>query len=580
MELKQYVAVVTKWLWLIVLAAAVAAGSSYLASREAIKIYQTSVTLMVGQTIQDPNPNTTQLYTSQQLVSTYVQLATREPVLQGVVDALKLPIAWDVLKGQVSVSPIAGTNLIEIRVIDTNPARAKVLADEIAHQLILQSPTPTDAQDDQRRQFVNSQLADLEKKIDQTNADIEDLQKSIIAEVSARRIQDMQSQIATKQGQLNTWQSTYANLLTFVKGGSNYLSVVETASLPRYPINPGTRQTMLLAAAIGIMLAVGAAFLMEYMDDTIKDPDDVQRVIGSTALGLIARIAPIAQPTDALVAASYPKSSIAEAYRVLRTNIQFAALDSPGSSLLVTSCGPQEGKSTTLANLGVAIAQGGKRTLLVDTDLRRPTLHKIFALPNKLGMTNLLLMEQPDVSSAAQATGTANLFVLTSGPQPPNPAELLASKRMDVLVELLKQSYEVILFDSPPVLAVADAAILASKVHEVMLVVDSGHTRSDVARRVKETLDTTGAKFLGVVLNRLTMRRSGYGYYYYYQYYSSDGDGAATRVRRRSSHGGSSVLERMRRAFGRERRTRSGHTHSGEPGSQREAADMLPEKTE
>ena len=272
MELKQYVAIVWKWWWLVVLAAAVAAGSSYYASKNATKVYRTATTLMVGQTIQQANPNTSQIYTSQQLATTYVQMATREPVLQGVVDALKLPIPWDALKGQMSVAPIAGTNLIEIRVIDTNPTRAKVLADEIARQLIKQSPTPSDSQEDQRRIFVNGQLADLEKKIDQTGQDIEDLQDSMINEVSARRIQDIQNEIATKQQQLNTWQSTYANLLTFAKGGANYLSVVEPAAIPRWPINPGTRQTVFLAASIGAMLAIGAAFLMEYMDDTIKEP--------------------------------------------------------------------------------------------------------------------------------------------------------------------------------------------------------------------------------------------------------------------------------------------------------------------
>jgi non-specific protein-tyrosine kinase len=513
---------------------------------------------MVGQTIEDPDPNTSQLYTSQQLVFTYVQIARREPVLQGVVDALKLPIAWDVLKGQVSVSPIAGTNLIEIKVIDTNPARAKVLADEIAHQLILQSPTPTDAKTGQRSEFVNKQLADLETKIDQTNADIQDLQDSIVSEVSARRIQDIQVQIATKQGQLNTWQSTYANLLTFVKGGANYLSVVEPAALPRTPINPGTMQTLLLAAMIGMILAVGAAFLLEYMDDTIKNPDDVQRILGSTALGMIARIAPIALPTDAVIAATNPESSIAEAYRVLRTNIQFAALDNPVTSLMVTSSGPQEGKSTTLANLGVVIAQGGKRTLLVDTDLRRPTLHKLFGLPHKQGLTNLLLSTTPDIAGTAQATNVANLFVLTSGPHPPNPAELLASKRMDALIDLFKEGYDAVLYDSPPVLAVADAAILASKVQEVMLVVDSGHTRSDVARTVKEALNKTGAKFLGVVLNRLVMQRSGYGYYYYY--YSSE-TGDQEKHRRKHAHSKRrTMLGRVRRLLQLDQRSKSAQT--------------------
>jgi len=474
-----------------------------------------------------------------------VQMVGREPVLQAVVDTLKLPISWETLKTQVSAGPIAGTQLIEIRVVDTNPQRAKVLADEIAHQLILQSPTPSGAQEDQRRQFINSQLTDLEKQIDQAKSDIEELQKSIANEVSARRIQDIQNQIAARQTQLNIWQTNYSSLLTVAKGGANYLSVFEPASVPTTPISPKTELNMLLAASIGLLLAVGAAFLMEYMDDTIKDPDDVQRVLKTSALGVIARIHPIIHSGDAVIAATHPKASISEAYRVLRTNIQFAALGNPATSLLITSAGPQEGKTTTVANLGVTIAQAGKRTLLVDTDLRRPSLHKLFSVPNKHGLTNLLLVEQPDVAAVAQPTAVPNLFVLPSGPQPPNPAELLASKRMDALISLCKEHFEAILYDSPPVLAVADASILAAKIHEVVLVVDAGRTRSDVARRAKETLDNSGAKFLGVALNRLSLRSSGYGYYYYYYYYySSDGD---QRKRKKPQKGFAAWLRRTRR---------------------------------
>ena len=249
----------------------------------------------------------------------------------------------------------------------------------------------------------------------------------------------------------------------------------------------------------------------------------LQRALDAPTLGIIARIVPIVQPADALIAANHPKSSIAEAYRVLRTNVQFAALDNPATSLLITSAGPQEGKTTTVANLGAVIAQTGKRTLLVDADLRRPSLHRLFEVPNRLGLTNLLLTDQPDIAGSVQKTKVANLDVLTSGPQPPNPAELLGSKRMDSIIELAKHQYDVVLYDSPPVLAVADASILASKIQEVILVTDSGRTRSEVGQRAKQSLDQTGAKFLGVVLNRLTLSRSGYGYYYYY-YYSSDGD--------------------------------------------------------
>jgi len=179
----------------------------------------------------------------------------------------------------------------------------------------------------------------------------------------------------------------------------------------------------------------------------------------------------------------------------------------------------------------------------------------LFGLSNKRGLTNLLLEEQPNVAAAAQATEIPGLDVLTSGPQPPNPAELLASPHMDAIIAQAKTRYDAVVYDSPPVMAVADASILASKVHEVMLIVDSGRSRSDMAKRAKETLDNTGAKFLGVVLNRLSMRSGGYGYYYYYYYSSDSGE------KKRRSHSSRAPLRSLQRLLGIEHQ--HGDNHNG-----------------
>jgi len=263
MELKQYLSTLLKWWWLILLSTAIAAAFSYYASQQSPRIYQTSTTLMVGQALQATNPDNIQVYAATQLAQTYVQLVRRQPVMQAVVDTLKLPLSWDQVAGQTSVALVQGTQLIEIKFIDTNPQRAKLIADEIAQQVIAQSPTPSEKQQEEHRQFVNAQLKELQDEIDQAKAGIADLQKSIANEVSARRIQDVQSQIAAKQSQINQWQATYANLLNFYKGGTNYLSVIEPASVPSVPIAPRTDLNVLVAAAIGCVLAVGGAFLLE-----------------------------------------------------------------------------------------------------------------------------------------------------------------------------------------------------------------------------------------------------------------------------------------------------------------------------
>ena len=299
------------------------------------------------------------------------------------------------------------------------------------------------------------------------------------------------------------------------------VSVVEVATTPSVPIKPNVMMNTLLAAAIGLLLAGGVALLLEYLDDTVKSTEDLE-ASGLASLGGVARFHRPAAIQDNLVAGSRSHHHFAEAYRVLRTNVQFSTIDSPGQTLLVTSANPGEGKSTTAANLALVMAQAGKKVVLVDSDLRRPSLHRIFGLSNEQGLTNLLLSTQPSVNGYAQRTRFDNLAVLTSGPLPPNPSELLASRRLDSLLDGLKTQADVVILDSPPALPVADACILASKVDGTMLVVDSSKTRAQALRRAKEALAKSKTRLLGAVLNKL--KRRGGGHYYYYYYYSADGD--------------------------------------------------------
>ncbi len=208
-------------------------------------------------------------------------------------------------------------------------------------------------------------------------------------------------------------------------------------------------------------------------------------------------------------------SRVAESYRVLRTNIQFASLDKPIKHILVTSTGPAEGKSTTTANLAIAFAQMGSRVLVIDADLRRPTMHKVFKISNPLGLTNLLL-QSVALDVAIRDVGIPNLHLVTAGPIPPNPAEVLGSTRMRALLKELSPSFDYIIIDSPPTLAVADAAILSTIVDGVVLVVAAGEVTTDAAKKAKAQLDGVKANILGVVLNGLASANGEDRYYYYY----------------------------------------------------------------
>ncbi|MFL7809022.1 MAG: polysaccharide biosynthesis tyrosine autokinase, partial [Anaerolineae bacterium] len=501
-----------------------------LGTRQMPRIYEATTTLMVGQALEQANPDSQDFYISQLLAQTYATMVERRPVREAAARELGL----DYVPGA-SARQVQGTQLLEISVRDTEPERARIVADEIANQLILQTPGAAAGNQD-RRAFVQEQLADLETRIEETQAEIDAEQARLEDANSARAIQQYQSNISALQQKLSTYQATYAALLPTVQGGVNYLSIVELAVTPTTPISPDVLNTVLLASAIGLALAVGGAFLIEYLDDTIKTPEDVARTTELSTLGGIARIEGSRYP-DKLIAVHHPLSPIVEAYRVLRTNLQFSSVDKSLRTLMITSPAPTEGKSVTLANLAVVMAQSGLKVVIVDTDMRRPVQHKIFGLSNSHGVSDAILHPNPGAAEHLLETGVGNLRLLPSGHIPPNPAELLGSERMATVIEELKGYADVVLFDAPPTLVVADAVILGSKVDGVLLVTDAGSTRRHAAEKAVEELRRVKANLLGVVLNRLSGRRNGY-YYYYNYYYYQNGDDERERRKRRHQRGG------------------------------------------
>lgn len=218
-------------------------------------------------------------------------------------------------------------------------------------------------------------------------------------------------------------------------------------------------------------------------------------------------------PSRKLIASLDPKSPISEQYKTIRTNIQYSSVDEELKTIMVTSSGPGEGKSTTVANLAVVFSQLGKKVLLVDADLRKPTVHRTFGVNNLFGFTTVLT-KQATLGSTVLETEEKDLFILTSGPIPPNPAELLSSKSMEQFIEEAKEQFDYVLFDTPPLLAVADPQILANKVDGSILVVFSGRTEIDQVKKAKELLVNAQSKLVGVVLNHKEMKDNDYYYYY------------------------------------------------------------------
>jgi capsular exopolysaccharide synthesis family protein len=218
-------------------------------------------------------------------------------------------------------------------------------------------------------------------------------------------------------------------------------------------------------------------------------------------------------PSDSLVTLTAPRAPASEAYRTLRTNLEFSSLDKPLKTMVVTSPGPEEGKSTTLANLAVTLAQAEKTVILVDCDLRRPAQHEIFGVKNDVGLTTMMVDDQAMKDPPLMDTGVSGLRLLVSGPLPPNPSELVGSHRMSEIIAGLSKGADMVLFDAPPILAVTDAAVLASRVDGVLLVIRAGGTKRDHAQKAKALLDKVNARLVGAVLNNARVDTSYYRYY-------------------------------------------------------------------
>ena len=306
----------------------------------------------------------------------------------------------------------------------------------------------------------------------------------------------------------------------------NNLSILDKAKVPNNPVKPRVMMNILVGAFLGLILASAAAFVLEAADNTLKSADDIERHLGVAMLGIVPSVK-IRQGTEDNMKSSFiadrysyfkPKSSMAECMRTIRTNISFISPEKPVRKLLVTSASPKEGKTTICSNLGITMAQSGKKVLLVDSDMRRPRLHKVFDLKNEYGLSNIIMGSMTE-EDTIRTTGIENLDILSCGPVPPNPAELVGSNKFKEIVNRLSEMYDLVVFDSPPVIAVADAMIISSLVDGVIHVVECGKTIRDVAFQAEKQLNDVNANVLGVIINNLDLDNREYGHYYYYYYH-------------------------------------------------------------
>ncbi len=515
MELYEYIKPLRKWWWLLIIAPLVAGVSSYVATQQELPIFESRTTLLIGRTIDDPNPTSGQFQLAQQLATSYADIANRERIRVATMESLG--ISW---LPEYLARALPNTQLIEIVVTDSDPVRAQAVAQELANQLVLSGPTSSDPEEIERQEFIAQQLDDIERQIQETQDEITTQQAALGELTSAREIADTRSQILTLENKLTNLQRSYGTLLSNAeRGATNILTVIEPANLPGRPINENKVISIASAAAIGLVLAGAAAYTLEYLDKSIKSPEEAQRIFNTQVIGYIAEISE--QAGHKPYVAENPRSTVAEAFRSLRTNLEFAAVEQPLETIFITSATPDAGKTSVAVNLAIIIAQGGKKVILLDGDLRRPNIHGYLGIANNNGLVDVFHGDL-DIHDSIIPWEDDRLSIITAGAPPTNPAELLGSSLMDKILEEVKELADIVIIDGPP-FVVADASILSSKVDGILVVIRPGHTNRNAAQSMAEQIDRIGARVLGITLNRIPKGSADYygRYWYYSPEYSS-----------------------------------------------------------
>ncbi len=596
MELRQYIELFRRWVWLVILGLVLGVAGGYGASTLQEPIYQSATRVMVSRA-PDQNDNYNNLYNDQNLAQTYIQLLTTQPVLIKTGDMLGYPV----VAGQVSAQLTRDTSLISVAVTDTNPQHAADIANTIVQVLIdqndmIQSGRFADSEESLQVQLkdIEAQISSLQTNIaaqsqtslktqkDQVKQQIDDVEAQVLAiqkeitaisppgtnsQQGANLSSDQTNKLKEKELKLQLLQSTltfYQNIYLNISSGNapvpatnnaemdqmqnnltlyqniytNLLNSYEEMRLARLrntpnvvqveaampsesPIRPRPITNAGLGGAVGMMLAAGVVFLIEYLDDTLKSPEDAANILQLPVIGYIPEMKITKEQEDGYVhVAEEPRSPVTESFRSLRTNLEFSQVDKPLRTIMITSPSPSEGKSTVAANLALTMSQSGKRVALIDADLRRPRLHRILTVSNRVGLSDIFLNHRT-AQAISRPWRDSQLTIITSGPLPPNPNELLGSQKMAQFIEQLKEMYDIIIFDSPPIL-VSDATVLASRVDGVLMVLNPGRSKKDAARATVEQVQRVGTKVIGLVFNRIPKHRSDYygGYRHYSQYYA------------------------------------------------------------
>ncbi|MBL7157874.1 MAG: polysaccharide biosynthesis tyrosine autokinase [Candidatus Omnitrophica bacterium] len=500
-------------------------------------VYRATATLLID--VESPNVLTSSgmvslesqnYYTYKEYYQSQKEIITSRGIVSKVFDELGLGNTREYAKSKepikdflktMKVEPVRDTRLLKLHVENKNPVLAAKIANRIAEIYVKRNLYYISR--DESMNLLKNEYLKLEAKLSEYNKIYLDKHPQMIR--LKKEIDGLVKEIeGVKSSNFNYGireagiQDQYA--LEGLK--ANNVNIEDAAEVPALPVKPKKKLNVLLAIIVGFFGGVGLAFFFEYLDDTVKDVEDIRKLTEWPFLGGIPEIKEdsgrITEFKKDMWVHINPKDPASEAYRAIRTSILFSATEEcPLKTQLITSPGPQEGKTTTACNLAIAMAQNGKRVLLVDADMRKPRLHGIFKKKNDKGLS-LFLSGQAKIEDIIQETDIENVSLVTGGLNPPNPSELIAGHRMDEFIQNTKKKFDFVIFDTPPVAIVTDAIVLSKVVDGLILVLESGKTSRRVLPRIFHLLQGSKAKVIGTVFNKISIKNSGY-HYYYSRYY-------------------------------------------------------------
>ncbi|MBJ7596305.1 MAG: polysaccharide biosynthesis tyrosine autokinase [Candidatus Dormibacteraeota bacterium] len=499
---------VRRWTVPVVLITLVGGVVAYALTRRMTPIYEAQATVLVVAGPQQAGANTGVSLNPDQVTATAATLMAEPPILQRVINELKLDVTTEQLARNVIATPVTNAELVNVTVQNPDPALGTRIANTLTADFV-------DQVTQQNTQRINQAGAAFQGQINALNTSIAQEESQLANAPRGQDTTGVKAEIAANSAQLTTLTATYGTFRATQAQNLETVSVAAPASQPNQPSSPKLALNVALGVVAGLIVALSLATLAEYLDQGLDSEDDVRERLGVPCLATVPRFnSRPGAPRD-----QRHEERARESYRRLRTNLLFSELDSPLKTIVVTSARPGEGKTRTASNLAVSLASSEKSVLLIDADMHRPNQHRIFSKPITQGLSEMLLAAAATghpVLNGRHETTYANLSVLTSGVLPPNPSELLASRRTRLLIHGLEKQRDILIIDTPPAQALTDALSVAAHSSGVILVVESGKTNAADARAVIDSLQNVGAKVLGVVLNKAKDRQLA-SYYYYEQ---------------------------------------------------------------